>query len=508
MRIRLWVASLMAFSCSAGSYAQDASPPSSTDRWVTFHHDYQRTGRSPVVGPQTLDTFKWRKPVAADTGPLGIVRASAAIGLQGQIYIAGVRGDVSSAITVLSSFSPDGTRRWRVDMGNGQTDSSPSLASDDTIYVGGGAREGEKGGALWSFTGDGAFRWTSPVIHNTVLATPALSLKVDALDIEAGHIIYVGTAVSTGIFYALDFLTGVPLSSWNAPPITGFISSPPAIGKDGTAYFGSEGDGGRLTAVSPVNGEAKWSISTEGTVYAAPALSDDGTVYAGSEFGVMYAVDAATGTEKWTNTDAGDSYFSSPAIAADGTVYVGNDDGYLYAFEGKTGEIKWRFDTGVTGVARAKIFSSPAVGGDGTIYFGCGNGLIFAVNPDGTLKASYQLTDTSIPGAVAPAVESSPAIGPDGTLYVGADDGYLYAFAGPSALAGDINQDGKVGISDASLALRHVVNLIRLTPAQIAIGDVSPKPGVGKPVGDGVVDIRDVIRILRRTVGLEPDPWP
>jgi hypothetical protein len=154
------------------------------------------------------------------------------------------------------------------------------------------------------------------------------------------------------------------------------------------------------------------------------------------------------------------------------------------------------------------IFSSPAVGGDGTIYFGCDNGAIFAVNPDGTLKSKYQVVDASLPGADPPPVESSPAIGPDGTLYIGADDGYLYAFAGPTVLAGDINQDGKVNLGDASLALRHVVNLIRLTPTQIAIGDVAPKSEAGKPAGDGKVDIKDVIRLLRRTVGLEPDPWP
>jgi outer membrane protein assembly factor BamB len=509
MRIRLWVASLLALSCPAGSYAQDASPPS-TDRWVTFHHDYQRTGRSPVVGPQSLATYKWRKPVAADDGPLGVVRSSAAIGLQGQIYISGVRGEVSSAVTALASFSPDGTRRWRADMGHGQTDSSPSLASDDTIYVGGGARAGEKKiGSLWSFTGDGAFRWTAPNIDNTVLATPALSPSVDALDLDQDHIVYVGTAVGTGLFYALDFLTGVQIPTWSVPPILGFIGSPPAIGKDGTVYFGSEGDGGRLTAVSPKNGEALWSVPTEGTVYVAPALSNDGSLlYFGSEFGLMYAVETATGHEKWTNLDAGNSYFSSPAVGADGTVYAGNDDGFLYAFDGQTGEVKWKFDTGVDGVERAPIFSSPAVGGDGTIYFGCDNGLILAVNPNGTLKSEYQVVDTEIPGAEAPEVESSPAIGPDGTLYIGADDGYLYAFAGPTVLAGDINQDGKVSIGDASLALRHLVNLIRLTPAQVAIGDVAPKSEPGQPAGDGKVDIQDVIRLLRRAVDLEPDPWP
>ena len=40
-------------------------------------------------------------------------------------------------------------------------------------------------------------------------------------------------------------------------------------------------------------------------------------------------------------------------------------------------------------------------------------------------------------------------------------------------------------------------------------GDVSPRPGSGgRLFGDGQVNLADAIRILRRVLGLEPDPWP
>jgi len=71
-------------------------------------------------------------------------------------------------------------------------------------------------------------------------------------------------------------------------------------------------------------------------VYSSPAIGADGTVYVGSWNYVssydwkLYAIDGATGTEKWSFTTGGMN--SSPAIGADGTVYVGSNDRKLYAF--------------------------------------------------------------------------------------------------------------------------------------------------------------------------------
>jgi len=65
------------------------------------------------------------------------------------------------------------------------------------------------------------------------------------------------------------------------------------------------------------------------------------------------------------------------------------------------------------------ILSSPAIGADGTIYSGCDNGKVYALNPDGSLKWSYQTEGK---------VSSSPAIGADGIIYIGSWDGKVYAF--------------------------------------------------------------------------------
>jgi len=75
---------------------------------------------------------------------------------------------------------------------------------------------------------------------------------------------------------------------------------------------------------------------------------------------------------------------------------------------------------------------------------------------------------------------------------------------GPTVKPGDIDGDGRLAITDVTLALRIAVGLkADATPAQIKAGDVAPK---GTP--DGKITIADVTRLLRRVVGLEPDPWP
>jgi outer membrane protein assembly factor BamB len=192
----------------------------------------------------------------------------------------------------------------------------------------------------------------------------------------------------------------------------GAVTSPPAIGADGTIYFGSSDF--RLYAVNP-DGTPKWAIGTNPAPFSSPAVGADGTIYIGSNDGHLYAVNP-DGTLKWKFPTAGlSSVTSSPAIGADGTIYVGSNtsgNGALYAVNPDSTR-KWAFGTG------NEFGSSPAIGGDGTIYIGSGNFNFYAVNPaDGTQKWAFPTNGS---------VQSSPAIGVDGTIYFGSDDGNLYA---------------------------------------------------------------------------------
>ncbi len=179
---------------------------------------------------------------------------------------------------------------------------------------------------------------------------------------------------------------------------------------------------GELFAIDPATGDQKWMREMVGYYTTSPAIGPDGTIYAGgttSESSSLYSHFYAwkpNGDLKWTYEleNHGDSIDSSAAIGPDGTVYFGTEEhghSYLVALDSQ-GKVKWKWDQG-----SGTYQSSPAIGPDGTIYFG-GWGFLYALRPDGTKKWEYPT------GGWVP---SSPAIGRDGTIYVGCRDNKVYA---------------------------------------------------------------------------------
>jgi outer membrane protein assembly factor BamB len=204
------------------------------------------------------------------------------------------------------------------------------------------------------------------------------------------------------------------------------VVTSPAIGSDGTIYFGALND--TLYALNP-EGTLKWSYSTNGDIYSSPAIGSDGTIYFGSYDNYLYALNP-DGSLKW-RYHAGTSVHSSPAIGSDGTIYFGQMWGEYHHGEfnalNPDGTLKWSYPT------ECDIYSSPAIGQDGTIYFGTfsweNETYLYAFNPDGTLKWRYPFVN----------IRSSPAIGSDGTVYFIANDGCLYALNPDGTLKWEIS---------------------------------------------------------------------
>lgn len=184
----------------------------------------------------------------------------------------------------------------------------------------------------------------------------------------------------------------------------GMNMSSPAIGVNGTIYFGS---GRYICALNP-DGTLRWNYLTEGSVYSSPAVDDNGRIFVGSEDSYLYALDS-DGTLFW-KYQTGSQIESSPAIGADGTIYVCSDQ--LYSID-NTGSLKWSNPEGGG-------YSSPAIDADGSIYVhtgGMSSGELLAFSPDGAMKWSF-----STNGGM-----TSPAIGTDGAIYVGSSNYYIYA---------------------------------------------------------------------------------
>lgn len=243
------------------------------------------------------------------------------------------------------------------------------------------------------------------------------------------------------------------------------------------------------------NGKLKWKFKTGGMIDSTPAIGPDGTIYFGSYDGNLYAVNQ-DGSEKWKYSVSKDGKKSAVrgaiAVSGDGTIYtialhnlqdaIGNIEGEkkIFGLSSGTGEIfainsdgtlKWSFDkiTQYNGIPPA-----PKIGQDGTIYVGTGlftgsneGGRLYAFNPDGSTKWTYKPPSGGTVGigddgtiyttaqdnvsnmyvaAIHPngskkwelligkGIDSAPAIGADGTIYIGSQDKNFYA----------INPDGTI----------------------------------------------------------------
>ncbi len=245
------------------------------------------------------------------------------------------------------------------------------------------------------------------------------------------------------------------------------IPSSPAIGSDGTIYFGMNGSSSitdRLVALSK-DGIRKWQFALSDRLRDAPAVGEDQTIYAAASH-YLYAVNP-DGTTRWIFTAPRDVY-TSPAIGDDGTIYFGSADFRLYAVL-PDGTEKWSFKLD------NYILSSPAIGDDGTIYFGSLDHNLYALNPDGSLKWSV-LTGNEI--------HSSPAIGADGTIYFTSYDGKLYAVNSDGTIrwtAGNAAGDSSPSLGvDGTVYLGQGNSLLAFTPAGLRKWTVA--------TGDRVVD--------------------
>jgi outer membrane protein assembly factor BamB len=311
--------------------------------------------------------------------------------------------------------------------------SSPAIDSDGVIYLGSQDFQAinPNGTLKWSYSLSG---WTE--------SCPA---------IDENGIIYLGTIFGDPSYLYAFYPNGDLKWKYSVGGVYNIYSSP-AIGNDGTIYFGCGGDSppaGCIKALYP-NKTLKWEYATNHVVYSSPAIGDDGIIYCGSHDTFLYALYPNNGTLKWKYKTGG-WIRTSPCIADDGTIYVVSLDNYLHAVN-PDGTMKWKTNMGEGG-------TSPTIGQDGTIYAGYTK--LHAINPiNGSIKWLYDVSGTIRGGTPCNSVdgtiyigtsdggkliainpngtlkwqqpigicESAPAIGSNGIIYIGSNNDYLFAF--------------------------------------------------------------------------------
>lgn len=118
-----------------------------------------------------------------------------------------------------------------------------------------------------------------------------------------------------------------------------------AIIADETVYIGSSDNG--MTAFALSDGKPLWNYPVEtGVLASAVYFQDtDGTasLFFGDSEGILYALDARTGKERWKFKTEG-TIDNSPNIDREKKrVLVGSQDGTLYALDTTTGKPAWKY---------------------------------------------------------------------------------------------------------------------------------------------------------------------
>jgi outer membrane protein assembly factor BamB len=406
--------------------------------------------------------------------------------------------------------------RWRTYLEYWFSLSSPALSHDGTkVYA------GTPSFRFFSVdTQDGSINWN----YKTgwcIISSPA---------IDDDGTIYCGTKYHN--LWAYDESLQGP--KWSAPTGTFFdghlVDGSPAIGDNGTIYVGSDPYGaagmGHLAvpvdtnfwAINP-DGSIKWSFETDDGVESSPAIGHDGTIYFGSYDSVFYAVtdNGGSGQLKWSYKTGG-PIDGSPTVDGDGTIYIGSRDSTLYAFN-PDGTIKWTYplDDGTE--------SSPTIDGNGYLYIGDFSGRFHVL---GTGAPDVGILEINMPELIQPEVTYNPSalisnfrmgnqsfnvsceIDTNGIVIYsdvvavsnqsgssvlqfvswepGTELGVVYNFTVEATLAGDDNTDNNVQVWQATSSA-----------TQYICGDAN---------GDGLVNVGDVVFLIAFIFsgGVAPEP--
>ena len=188
------------------------------------------------------------------------------------------------------------------------------------------------------------------------------------------------------------------------------FTAAPRLG-DGDTLFVS-GENLRLYALAP-DGEMRWTYAAQGTERfigsAAPGL--EGSVYQADSRGVVYALEATSGLERWRFSvpEQAGRLVTGPAVAPDGSLYLITDRGFVYAIN-PDGSMRW-----AAGLGKPLGFHP---------LFGPGNLLYLASPESGELIGLEAVSGMQLFSFSAGArLSALPVIGPEGSLYLPAGCG-------------------------------------------------------------------------------------
>ena len=183
-----------------------------------------------------------------------------------------------------------------------------------------------------------------------------------------GNLVYVSSV--DHYLYAIDPETYE--FAWPAIDLGGAAPGTPLVGPGGNIYIGSFTS--EVVEVDPATGTSTLLTSTQGGVWGGP-VTDGTNVYFGDLQGNLFAFDASSNNQLWTNKPD-DSVVGSPLVINDTIVFV-TESGTVYA-RTPDGTPAWQLDVG------GQIYTSPVESADLVLFAPMGaDFLLYAYPADG-----------------------------------------------------------------------------------------------------------------------------
>lgn len=305
----------------------------------------------------------------------------------------------------------------RAGPGGPAVDGPPSAPGDWPTF---GADQGHTGFSPGGAgPASGTVSWSAIGDAPTVLCSPTVK----------DGTVYVGSAADA--LHAFDAATGEPAWEFST---TSYVPTAPTVVDD--RVYAADADG--VVYAVTTDGEEAWRHRTGQNLHSRAVAVRDGTVFVGtagnmpavvsgdtdkSKAGRVVALDADTGTERWSFRGPED-WFSGPAVGGN-AVYVGNHTGEVFALDADTGEERWSWTPDGERAEHAAVLAPPTYA-DGTVYVSL-HAAGWVVALDATSGDVRWRADLD-----AENVKSSPAVADD-RVYVGAHRFRAVPLGGPAA---------------------------------------------------------------------------
>jgi outer membrane protein assembly factor BamB len=218
----------------------------------------------------------------------------------------------------------DATERWRID----ERPASAPVIADDTVYIRLAGRDGATLLAV-GLNGTERFRLDADGGPKRFGYAPRPAVADDQLFVP---VLGAGDGEDRSAVMSVDVTS--QSENWRRTVDERVTAAPVVSG--GTVYVGSTS--GTLYALNAATGAEQWTYSTGKGIRAAPAVAGE-MVYTADPLNGLHAVDAETGEREW-HVEASPGGMS-PAVT-DETVVVGGD--VVLALDAATGTERWTFD--------------------------------------------------------------------------------------------------------------------------------------------------------------------